>query len=124
MEWTAVNTAATRAAHDDGNSRAPSIAAFRGEVRQLIERTGNEIGKLHFCNGPHSHERGAYRGSDDRRFRNRRIDDAPLAEFLEHTGGDFESASVDSHIFAEHEHAFVALHFFPDPLLDCFNICG
>ena len=84
MERSAVNAAAARSANDDGNAGAPAIAALRGEVRDLIECAGNEIGELHLGDRPHSHQRRADGGADDCGFGNRRVDDAPLAEFLEH----------------------------------------
>ena len=122
MERAAVNAAAARSANHDGNAGAPAIAAFRGEVRDLIEGAGNEIGELHFGDGPHSHQRRADRRADDSGFGDRRVDDAPLAESLEHAGGDFESAAVDADIFAKDEDAFVLFHLFPDALANRFDV--
>ena len=119
-----MNAAAAWSANNNRHAGAPAISAFGGEVCDLIERAGNEVGELHFRNRPHSHEGGADCGTDDSGFGNRRIDDPPFPELFKHAGGDFESAAVDAYIFSEDEHTLVLLHLFPDSLTDRFYISG
>src|SRR5207249_7539281 len=57
-----------------------------------------------------------------RRLRARRVDDAHLAEALQHPLGDLEGAAVDADVLAEDEDALVALHLLPDPLPDRLNV--
>ena len=107
-----------------GTRRAPAIPALGGEVGDLVEAAGDEVGELHLGDGPHAHQRRADRGADDAGLGDRRVHDALLAELFEHAVGDLECAAVDADVFAEDEHAFVALHLFPDSLADRFNVGG
>src|SRR5687768_13887130 len=100
-----MHTAATGSAHDNGYTGAPTVTAFRREISNLIKSAGNEIGKLHFSYGTHPHQCRANGSAHNSRLRNRRIDDAPLTEFFEHAGGDFEGASVDAYVFTQDEDA-------------------
>src|SRR5262245_17622981 len=109
MERTAVAAASARAANDYRYASAPTIAAFRCEIRDLIEGARDKVGKLHFCDRPHSHQCCADCGSDNSRFRNRRVHDARLAEFFEHALRDFECAAVDSDVLTQHKDTIVAL---------------
>src|SRR5262249_45714648 len=95
-----------------------------GEIRDLVERTGNEVGELHFCYRPHAHQGGADRGSHDSGLRNRRVDHAPLAESFEHSCGDFEGAAINADVLAKDEHTFILFHFFPDTLTNGFDVCS
>ena len=119
-----MNAAAARPAHDDRDSRAPAVTALRGEVCDLIESAGNEICKLHLRDRAHAHQGRADGCADDRRFRNRRIDDAQLAELFQHSSRDFEGAAVDADIFAQDEHTIVLFHLFPDALTDRLDVRG
>ena len=80
VERPAADAAAGRTADDDWHAGAVAIPARRGEVRQHVEAARDEIDELDFTDRPHAHVRRADRGADDRRFRDRRVDDARLAE--------------------------------------------
>src|SRR6185436_20025782 len=100
MERTAMRSAAAWPAYDDGNAGAPAISAFGGEICDLIECAGDEVGKLHFSYWPHSHQGGADCRANDARFRDRRVDDSPLTKSLEHARRDFKCAAINADIFA------------------------
>src|SRR6185503_16684230 len=68
-----------------------------------------------------AHVRRARRRADDRRFGNRRVDHARLAEPFGEAVGDLERAAVGADVFAEDEDALVALHLFPHPLAQGFE---
>ncbi len=118
----AVNAAARRRAHHDRHGRVPAIAALGGEVDNLVEAAGDEIGELHLRHRPQPHEAGADGRADDGAFGNGRIHHAFLAEMLEESGGHFERAAVDADVFAQQEDVRVALHLFPQPLADGFQV--
>ena len=98
-----------------GNIRAPAITTLRRIIGQQIEATRNEINELKLGDRFHSHQRRAARRADDRRFRDRCIDHSLLAEAIDQSFRDFEGAAIDAHIFADHEHGWIALHLFPNP---------
>ena len=66
----AVNAAARRRAHHHGHRRVPAVAAFGGEIHNLVEAAGDEIGELHFRHRPQPHKR--WRRWPHRRWRLRR----------------------------------------------------
>ena len=61
-------------------------------------------------------------GADNRRFGNRRVDDAFLAEPVDQAFGDFERAAVRADVFANHEDALVARHLVEERLANRFEI--
>src|SRR5262245_44141715 len=122
MERPAVNSAATGSSYHKWNASPPAITAFRREIRDLVESTGDEVRELHFSDGTHTHERGANRGTHNSGLGNRSIDDPPLAKFFQHSGSNFECASVDAYILAEDEYTLVLLHFFPNALANRFDV--
>jgi hypothetical protein len=95
---------------------------FGGEVDNLVEAAGDEIGELHFRHRPQPHEAGADGRADNGAFGNGRIHDALLAEVLEESRGHFECAAVNADVLAQQEDVGVALHFFPHPLADSFQV--
>src|SRR5204863_283204 len=76
----------------------------------------NEVDELHLGHGPQAHVRRAGRGADDRRFRDRRVDHALLAELLREPFGDLEGTAVCPDVLTKNEDAGVALHLLPQPL--------
>ena len=107
-----------------GQSRAPAITTLRGIVRQQIEAGRNEIDKLKLRDRSHAHQRRATRRSDNRAFRDRRIDHAFFAKLIEQSVGDFERATVRADVFADHKHGWIAFHLFPDTLANRFDHGG
>src|SRR5437016_5741314 len=122
MERTAMDAAARWRPYHDRNTRPPPIAALGGEVDDLVVAAGDEVGELHFGDGPEPHEARAYRSPHNGRFGNRGIDHALLAESLEKSGRDLECAAVDADVLADQEHARVALHLLPDPFADRLQV--
>src|SRR4030095_1217998 len=110
MKRTAVHSTSTRSTDNDGDRGAPEVAAFGGEVGDLVKAAGNEIRKLHFCDGAHAHQGSTNRGADDAGLRNGRIHTAQLPELFEHAVGDFERAAVEADIFADDEDTLVTFH--------------
>src|SRR5678815_4956309 len=112
MKRSTVNAAATWSADHDGHSSAPAIAALGSEVRDLIERAGDEVCKLHFRNRTHAHQCSANGSADNCRFRNGCIDDARFSELFEETSRHFERTAVNADIFSKDEDVIVSFHFF------------
>src|SRR6516162_6606940 len=124
MERSPVNSSSAWSSNDDRDPGSPAIPAFSGEVRNLIECTRNEIRELHFRDRAHPHQCGADCRPNDSRFRYRCVDDAPFAEPLQHSCGYFESAAVNTYVFAQDEHTFILFHLLPNSLTNCFDVCG
>src|ERR1051326_2388803 len=124
MKRAAVDATAAGPANNDWNTRAPTIAALRSKVCNLVESARNKIGELHFRNRTHSHQCRADGGSDDSRFRYGCVDDAPFAKAFEHAGSHLERTAVNADILTEDEHTFVLFHFFPNSLANCFDVRG
>ena len=101
MERAAVNAAARGRANHDGHGRVPAVAALGGEVDDLVEAAGDEIGELHLRHRAQAHQAGADGRAHDGRFGDGRIHHAALAEMLEEAGGHFERAAVDADVFAD-----------------------
>src|SRR5579883_1736505 len=87
MERAAVDTAARGSADHDRHGRVPAVAAFGGEIHNLVETAGNKIGELHFGDRPKAEKRRADGGPHNGGLGNGRIDDALFAEALEEAGG-------------------------------------
>ncbi len=66
-----------------GTRRVPAVAALGGEIHDLVEAAGDEIGELHLGHRAQPHERGADGRAHDGRFGDGRIHHAPRAEVFE-----------------------------------------
>ena len=60
--------------------------------------------------------------ADDRRFGNRRVDDAHLAELVVQSLRDAERTAVGADVLAEHEHFRIAAHLFDERFADRFQV--
>ena len=60
--------------------------------------------------------------ADDRRLRERRVDDAPRPELLLEAERHLERAAVDADVLADDEHALVALHLLAQTVGDRLEI--
>src|SRR5581483_1640599 len=120
----AVYAAARGGAHHHGHGRVPAIPALGGEIDDLIETAGDEVGELHLGHGAQTHEARADGRTDNRGFGNRRIHYALVAEFLQKSGGHFERAAVGSDVLSYEEDIGVALHFFPQSFANGFQVGG
>ena len=107
-----------RQPHDDRHGEALAVVHLAGDVHELVEAAGDEVGELHLADRPHARDRGADRRADDRRLGERRVHHARLAELLEEAVGDLERAAERADVLADHEHALVAAHLLAQPLGD------
>jgi hypothetical protein len=64
----------------------------------------------------------AGRRTHDRGFGNWRVDHPLLAELLDEPFGHLEGATVVADVLAKNEDALVALHLFPHPLAQGFQV--
>ncbi len=113
MERTAAHIPAAGPAHHQRGRKASAVARGRDIIREHVVGAGDEVDELHLRHGAQSHMRGARSRSDDRRLGDWRVDDARRAEPLAEPVRDLEGAAVQADIFAEDEHAVVALHLLP-----------
>ena len=121
---TAADIAAARRPDDDRYHRAAAIAEpqRRRLVDDLIEAARDEIGELHLGDRTIAALRRADADPDDRRLRDRRVDDAEIAELFVEALRHAEGAAVGADILAEHEYFRVAAHFFGKRLANRFQV--
>ena len=74
-----------------------------GDVDDLVEAAGDEVGELHLADRAHADDRGADRAADDRLLGDRRVDDALGTELVEQAGGHLERAAHRADVLAEQE---------------------
>src|SRR6476646_11984980 len=115
-------TAARGQAHRDRDGRSGAVALLRSDGDEVVPRARDEVRELHLCDRAHAHDRRARAGADDRRFGQRRVEDAPLPELLLEAERDLERAAVDADVLADHEDALVALHLLPEPVADRLEV--
>src|SRR6266436_450875 len=90
-----------------------AVAGGGDVVREHVVGAGDEIDELHLCHWAHAHVSRPGGGADDRRLRDRRIDDAGVAELLGEALGDLERTAVRPYVFPQNEDGGIALHLFP-----------
>jgi len=72
--------AAARQAHDDRRGEPEAVVELAGDVDDLVEGAGDEVGELHLADRAHADDRGADGAADDRLLADRRVDHAVGAE--------------------------------------------
>ena len=82
VERPAGEAAAARQAHDDRGREPQTVVQLAGDVDELVEAAGDEVGELHLADRPHADDRGADGAADDRLLGDRRVDHAVDAELL------------------------------------------
>src|SRR5882762_10559075 len=87
-----------------------AIPKLRHLIGDLVERHVGEVRELHLRDRPLAGERESERNTRDRRFGQRRIDDALLAESLAQPVRDEEHATFLSDVLTQDHDALVALH--------------
>ena len=117
---TALDSTSDRGADDERGGVLPSraVAELPQLVHDLIEGGEDEVAELdlgHRLEAVHGHPDG---GADDPALRERRIDDAGLAEFLVEPGGGAEDAAELADVLAEEDDARIALHLDPECVVD------
>ena len=101
------------AEHDrDLDLPARHIGRLRRRIDELIHRLHGEIEGHEFDDGFQSVEGRADADAGKAVFGDRRVDDAPRAEFFQQPLRDFIGALIFGDLFAHHEHVGIAAHFF------------
>ncbi|CDN43440.1 hypothetical protein BN871_CZ_00110 [Paenibacillus sp. P22] len=108
------DAAADRRADDEraGPVVVRAVTDFGRLADDLVRRREHEVRILHFRDRLHAVHGRSDRDSGDRRFRQRSVHDAGLAELLLKAFGRRENAALDAYILTEHEYIRIALHFF------------
>ena len=88
MERTAREAAAGWQANDDRDGDPLAVMELGGNVYELVEAAGDEIGELHLANRPQPLGGGADRRADDRVLSERSVQAALRAELLHEPVGD------------------------------------
>src|ERR1700691_5624925 len=122
MEWAAMHVSPTRTAEHERSRRSPTVVRRGDHVDDLVEGAPDEVHELEFGYRPQSGKSGAEGCAYDRRFRNRRVDDALRTKAVDEAVGDFERSAVNSNVLAQAKNALVAFHLLPDSLADRFEI--
>src|SRR6266568_5452966 len=122
VEGTAPHVAATGAAHHDRGREAGAVTRGGDVVREHVVGAGDEVDELHLRHGAHAHVGRPGGGADDGCLRDRRVDDACLAELLGEALGDLERAAIRPNVLTQDENARVALHLLPQPLPQRFEV--
>ena len=123
MVRAAAKTAAVRGAHDH---RARPVTAgapadLGGFADQMIHRGVHEIGELDLRDRPQTAHRQPDRDAGDHRLGHRHVDDPRGPEPVEQAFGRAENAAQLPDVFAQHEHALVALHLLAERLAHGFD---
>ena len=90
-----------------GAARPSAPVQLAGDVDELVEGAGDEVGELHLADRPHADDRGADRAADHRLLGDRRVDHAVGPELLLQAGGHLERAAEGADVLAEQQHALV-----------------
>src|SRR6266850_541792 len=91
------------------------------KIRNLVERTNDEVDELHLHNRPQAEIAHAASRADDGAFADRRVNDALPAKPRQQTFAGLERSAVHAHVLAEHDHRRVAFHLFEHRLPDAFE---
>ena len=114
----------TRPAEHDRHVILPAahLIDLRRVVDDLIDRDEREVERHELDDRPQPDHRGADADAGKAHLRDRRVDDAALAEPLQHALRDLVRAVVVADLFAHHEHVGVALHLFAHRLVERFAV--
>src|SRR5216683_485738 len=113
MERAAPHVATAGPPHHNRGRETGAVARGGDVVREHVVGAGDEIDELHLRHWAHAHVSRPGGGADDRRLRDRRIDDAGVAELLGEALGDLERTAVRPDVFPQNEDGGIALHLFP-----------
>ena len=69
-------------AHGDRHREPLAVVHLAGDVDELVEAAGDEVGELHLADGAQPDDGRADRGADDRRLGQRRVHHAVGAELV------------------------------------------
>ena len=112
---------ATRRHEDDGklDLTARHVAELCCLICDSVEAGIEEIRKHHVANNPKASGRGTHRHAGDQLFTYRSITHSVAAELF--VKSSRIAQNTGTHILTEQDHATVALHFFPQRIIDCLN---
>ena len=110
------------AAEDDGNGElaAAHVAHVGGVVHDLVDRHQAEAERHEFDDRPQAGHGRADADAGKSFLGNRRVDDSPIAEPLEHALADLVGAVVFRDFLTHQEDVLVALHLFAHRLIQRF----
>src|SRR6185312_15228983 len=120
MERTTLRATTGRPTNDHRHRHTRAPVHLACHVDDLVEATGDEVDELHLRNGTHAHQGRPYSGTDDGRFRHRRIYHALGTKLLQETGAYFECAAVRAYIFSQEEYGLITSHLFANSLANGF----
>ena len=91
---------------------------LRGLVDHLVHDDRQEVAEHDVDDRPHAGHRGADAEAGEAGFRDRRVDDAVLAELVDEAGQHLEGRARFGHVLAHQDDRRIAAHFFGDRFLD------
>src|ERR1019366_9292848 len=107
MERPPGEASAARQAHDDRPRESQAPMQLAGDVDQLIESAGDEVGELHLADRTHADDRRADGAADDRLLGDRGVEHAVDAELLLQARRDLERPAECADVLAEQQNAVV-----------------
>ena len=122
MEGATREPAARRESNDDRHGDPLSVVELRGDVDELVEATGDEVGELHLADGPESLGGGANRRADDRVLGERRVEAALGAKLLHEPVGHLERAAEGADVLADAEDRGIPTHLVPEGIRDRLQV--
>ena len=123
IQPTAYASAVTDANRDGASlSACAAIAQLRSLLGDGIYPRRDEIDKLDLRHRPHSRHRRTDRGTDDRAFGKRRVDDSLITELLKKAFRSLEGAAHLGNVFADHKDIWIAFHLFVKRRIDGVDV--
>src|SRR5215472_3348920 len=110
MERPAVHASTGWPPNYHGSGGVPKVMALGHKIRNLVERTYDEINELHFANRPQAEVAHATRRADDGALADRRINYAFPAKAFEQPFAGLERAAIDADVFTDQQHSWIAFH--------------
>src|SRR5579872_4938282 len=99
--------AATWKPHRDRHGQALAVVHLPGDIDQLVEAAGDEVGELHLADRAHADDGCSDRGADDPRLGQRGVHHPVGAELLDEAVSDLERAAEHADVLAHHHHALI-----------------
>src|ERR1041384_998942 len=97
--------------------------SFRHHVGDLVHGASNEIHKLKLSHRAHPSKRCPKSRTNNRRFRNRRINHTLCAKAVDEPISDFERSAINTNVLTNTKDGWIAFHLLPNPPPDSLKIC-
>ena len=97
---------------------AGHVVDLGGLVGHLVHDDAQEVAEHDVDDRPHAGHRGADAEAGEAGFRDRRVDDAVLAELVDQAGQHLERRARLGHVLAHEDDLGIAAHFLGDRFLD------